>query len=555
MSFAIWYKVEISSPTAPGGLGLPVTVSNDVVSGSFALDAEITVTMTEGAATDTFEVTLINLPTRTADLIRAVQASSPVRVAIHLGYFDEPATMAGDGGLVLAGRVTRVTGCVDADGYARTVLYGQEEAGYLLRNTPAAIARPARAGGAQAADSALLLARDLASRAGVQLATGSTLLGDLAGFTVRSGSTLDALRALAGRAGVPLVVRDGRAYLGAAVGAAGDAAPTDFSPDTNIVSLDSAHAEDTAGDLAPPVRTTLNLTVLGHPRLRVGQLARVTGLSGVPAGPLRLSRVMHSFTTSGGYTAELDLIAAAAGEPARVATGVRAVVDRWREMVGRAQDDRPAIDVGEVTAYGSGADGKHLASLHYAQDPGPGVAAPSVASPVDGALDLHDKPIASTFAFDRTGLVAPVYPGMRALLAHNRGEVNDAVVAGFLWPDNPELRRPANPPGDYWRALPTGLGADGLPTGPGANDLTDASGRRVVQAAGLHILVGTGALPEVGTRPEPPDADTITIEHASGTTITVDAGGAVTIETSDKPITLANGTVSLKLDGATVKVS
>jgi hypothetical protein len=265
--------------------------------------------------------------------------------------------------------------------------------------------------------------------------------------------------------------------------------------------------------------------------------------------------VVHCFATSGGYTAELDLIAAGAGEVARVATGVRAVVDRWRQMVSRAQDDHPAIDVGEVTTYASGADGKHLASLHYAQDPGPGVAAPSVASPVDDTLDLHDKPIASAFAFDRTGLVTPVYPGMRALLAHNRGEVNDAVLAGFLWSDNPRLRRPANEPGDYWLALPTGLGADGLPTGPGANDLIDAAGRRVVQVAGLHILVGADVLPEVGTRPEPPAADTITIEHASGTTITVDAGGAVTIETSHKPITLTNGTVSVRLDGAVVKVS
>jgi hypothetical protein len=548
MSFVIWYKVEISAPDAPSGLGLPVTVSNDVLSGSLVVDTDITVTMTDGAATDTFEITLINLPLATTEAIRALRATTPVTVSVHLGYFDEPATRTGDGGRVLTGRLIRLTGCVGADGYARTVLYGQETAGYLLRNEPADTSQLGQT-------SALALAGQLAQQAQVEVAAGSTLPGSLDGFTVRSGSALDALRALADRKHAPLVVRDGKVYLGAAVGAPDDQEPTAFDPDTNIVSLDSVDGEDTAAGLAPPVRNTLNLTVLGDPRLRVGQLAAVSGLSGVPAGPLRLARVVHRFTTSGGYTAELALIAAAAGERAQVNAGVQVVVDRWRDMVARARDDNPAIDVGEVTTYVSGAAGKHVASLHYAQAPDVDVDAPSVASPVDTTVDLHEKPVASAFAFDRTGLVVPVYPKMRALLAHNRSAVNDAVLAGFLWPDNPLLRRPPNQPGDYWLALPTGLGDDGLPAGPGANDLIDAAGRRVIQAAGLHILVGTDALPEVGTRPEPPEDNTITVEHHSGTTITVGADGAVTISTSSNPITLTNGAVSLKLDGAAVAVS
>lgn len=546
MSFVIRYEVEISAPLAPGGLGLPLTVSNDVLASSLVLDADITVTMTEGAATDTFEVTLINLPTDVIDLIRAIQARTPVEVAIRLGYFDDLSTRTGDGGLVLKGRVTKVSGSVGQDGYARTVFYGQEKAGYLLRNTLAAVGSPA---GTSAQLFALEMLKDL-----VPVAKGSTLPGDLSGFTVRSGSMLDALRALAERGDAPLVVRDGTVYLGAAVGAANDTAPVALDPDTNIVWLDSSYGEDTAGELSPPVRATVDLAVLGHPLLRVGQLAKITGLSGVPDGTLRLSRVVHRFTTGGGYTTELGLIAAAAGERAQVTTGVQVVVDRWRGMVDRARDDHPAIDVGEVTEYAAGA-GKHLASLHYAQVPGPGVVAPSVASPVDTGASMHEKPIASVFAFDRTGLVVPVYPGMRALLAHNRGAVNDAVLAGFLWPDNPATRRPANEAGDYWLALPTALGDDGRPTGPGANDLTDAGGHRIIQTTGLHIVVGKDLLPEVGTRPKPPDDDTITIEHHSGTTITVDADGAVTISTQNHPIRLTNGTVSLNLDGAAVAVS
>ena len=68
-------------------------------------------------------------------------------------------------------------------------------------------------------------------------------------------------------------------------------------------------------------------------------------------------------------------------------------------------------------------------------------------------------------------------------------------------------------------------------------------------------MVGADALPDVGTRPDLPDDDTITIEHASGTTITIDAGGQVTITTDNQGITLTNGSVSLKLDGAQVAVS
>ncbi|MET7479561.1 hypothetical protein ABZT17_35080 [Streptomyces sp. NPDC005648] len=549
MSFVIRYHVEISAPGAPGGLGpgLPVTVSNDILAGSHVLDAEITVTMTEGAATDTFEVTLINLPTDVTDRIRAVQATTPVTVSIRLGYFDDPSTRTGGTGPVLVGRVTRVSGSVGEDGYARTVLSGQEEAGYRLRNTSVALGSPA-------GTSAEKFARTMVTELGVQVAKGSTLPGDLSGFTVRSETTLDALRILTERGDVPLVVRDRTVYFGASVGAAGDTAPVALDPDTNIVWLDTSYAEDTGGRPSPPVRAAVNLAVLGHPGLRVGQVAKLTGLSGVPDGTLRISRVVHRFTIAGGYTSELGLIAAAAGERAQATTGVQVAVDRLQGMVDRARGDHPAIDVGEVTRYTAGV-GKHLASLHYAQVPAPGVAAPSVASPVGTGADLHEKPIASAFAFDRTGLVVPVYPGMRALLAHNRGDVNDAVLAGFLWPDNPATRRPANEPGDYWLALPTGLGDDGRPAGPGANDLTDRSGRRVIQTAGLHILVGGDALPEVGTRPKPPDDDTITIEHHSGTTITVAADGAVTISTNDHPITLTNGTVGLRLDGSTVAVS
>jgi hypothetical protein len=567
VSLVIWYKVEIGQAAPSGGpggilaasnalvaaasvsgLGLPITASNDLFAGSLVLDADVEVKMTEGAAADTFEVTLVNLPTRTTELIRAVRASGALSMSVHLGYFDEPSLRDTDASLVLTGQVTRVTGTVGPDGLARTTLYGQEEAGYRLLRKSASLSRSGPV-------PAIEIAQGLLNGTGVSLAGDSTLPVQLTDFTVQSGSTLDALAGLAAKSGVAYVVRDGQVFLGAAVGRPADTTPMDFDPDTNIVSLDATNGEDSEDQPDRPVRDTVELVVLGHPGLRVGQVGKITGLSGVPTGLMRVSQVVHRFGTGTGYVAHVRLVVAGPGQRAQITTGVQGAVNRVRDVIDRTRDDHPAIDVGEVTGYASGADGKHLATMHYGQSPAGSVVKPSVASPVNSTVDLNDMSIASAFAFDRTGLMVPVYPKMRALLAHNRGLVSDAVVAGFVWPETPLSRRPPNEPGDYWLALPTGLDADGLPTGPGVNDLTDAKGRRVIQAAGLHIVVGTDALPDVGTRPEPPQDNTITIEHAAGTTITIAADGAVTITTDSKPITLTNGSVSLALDGSTVAVS
>jgi len=533
MSFVLWYKVEIVEAGVPAGLGLPVTVSNDPLVGSWIADADITVTMTDGAAAATFEVGIVNLPGAITELIKNTHAARPVNAIIHLGYFDEPSTRTG-GGQVLVGRIMSVTGSVGADGFSRTVLCGQDEAGYLLRCTPAELDRAA-------AGTTLELAGALALAAGVQVSDGSTLPGTAEGVTVRAGSTLDALGALAARSDVPLVIRDGKVFLGAAVGAPTDPAPVVFDPDTNLAALSSSTSEDTAArppfqQDRMPVRATMDITAIGHPGLRVGQVAFTAGLSDVPPGPFRLAHVVHNFRLEAGYTTELRLISAGPGERAQVNTGAQGLVDRLRDLVDRGRDDHPAVDVGDVPAAADG-----LASLRYG-----------------AAGELHEQPVASPFAFHRTGLVTPVYPKMRALLAHNGGAVDDAVVAGFLWPDGDAqtdgAQRPAAETGDYWLALPTGLGADGLPQGKGANDLTDAAGRRVIQVAALHVLVGADALPDVGTRPAPPADDEIVIEHHTGTTITVGADGGVTISTAHKPITLTTGKVSMTLDDSAVSV-
>ena len=101
------------------------------------------------------------------------------------------------------------------------------------------------------------------------------------------------------------------------------------------------------------------------------------------------------------------------------------------------KNQTPAIDVGEVTGYtpGEREQEKHRTTLNYGQTPPPDNTAPSVTVKVekDNGAALNNKPMASPFAWQKCGLIVPVYPGMRALLGHNLDLTNDAVVVGFLW--------------------------------------------------------------------------------------------------------------------------
>lgn len=581
MSFMIWHRIEIAKHGGGGsagfgaavasalGFGLPLRISNDVYTLGLTLDAEVTVTMAEGAVADGFVITVYDLPEKDVALLKAGYPNGGLTATINLGYFDSPALLLG-GHPVMRGRVTRVAHSVTDDGRAKTEITGSEEAGYVLLRRKAAAGL---AGRGQLDDlvRALLAKDDVGDT--IPLAKGSTLGVAAKDVTIRAVSALGALAQLTEAADVPMLVRDGVVYLGPAVGT--QTAPVGFDPDTNLVSQEESQDEPPApvttaagagsgagaasGGGRPGAVTTMKVVVLGHPGLRVGQLVRVSGLAAGPSGPLRIANLVHTYGGKKGYTCTVTLVDTPAGRRAPASTGPAAVVDQWNKAIVDARINNPAIDVGEVTAYTAGGEGDperaHRVSMHYAQVPEKGVGSPSIASTVDTTVDLTARPIAAPFAFHNVGLMTPVYPGMRALLAHNRSLPNDAVVAGWLWPTTPASTPPPNEPGDWWLALPTGLGADGRPTGKGVNDLVDARGARTIHARALHIVVGHGKLIDVGTRPRAPKDDTVTIEHAAGTTITIADDGAVSITTRGRPITIGNGSVSMKLDDATVAVS
>lgn len=569
--FVLWHKLVISSPAAKTGAvaavasafgyGLPLTISNSVYGLGLLLDADVTITAGEGANATTFTATIWNLPEPTQETLQKANGkdtkkTGSLRIEISLGYLDK---VIADKPL-LRGRILEIDGSIADDGRSKVVLKGEEETGFLLKRAKASAKLDGK-GDLDTIVRHLIASVPSTDTGGVRLASGSTLGTTVKDFTIRTGSVLAALSQLTEAAGKALVVGDGLVAIGPAVGR--EKAPVTIELTENVVEFGTVQKEASSEGGAAgsdDERKLVNentVTLLGHPGLRVGQA--ITSDAPKLTGPRRISALTTRYSTKTGFVSELVLTDVKDGARSKVATASGKVVDQFNKAMVAARQNNPSFDVGEVTSYtpahGAAAGEAHRVTMNYAQVPAKDDKAPSTDSPVSTEAELVKKPMASVFAFDKVGLVVPVYPGMRALLAHNRSLTNDAIVAGWLWPSKPEASNPPpNRVGDWWLALPTELDDKGKPKGKGVNDLTDARGARVIQARGLHILVGTNALPDLGTRPDTPADDTITIEHSSGTTITVDSSGAVSVTTKDQKITLGNGKVSLTLDGAAVKV-
>ncbi|MCD0449196.1 hypothetical protein LO762_08345 [Actinocorallia sp. API 0066] len=579
MGFVIWFQARIEK-AAFGGL-LPLRVSNDVFGGEYVLDAEIRIDLVSGAAASTFSITFTSLPADVVETLRSRHAAAlaggkPLSVVLSLGYFDDP---DGRSAPVVRGVVTSIRTRVSESGELLTDLRGMEAAGFQLLRT--AIRASHADGPLTAAVKAIAKA---ASGAGDALAVAAAGLPEAECFTLRAGDGLEALRQVADFAKAPLVIGDGTIRVGTAVGTG---TPLRFTATDNIVTL--THVQEDPEDLVPrppdtgaddplgaaagavaalagvgpagkadAARTSVELTVLGDPAIRPGLPAVLEPADGrdAPPGTLRVERAVHVFGRHG-YTCDVTLVVAEPGRRAVRTSGADGLARRFRDLAESVRTEHPAIDVGEVARYRDGRTGGHLADLRYGQSPAADVVAPSVETEVDREPLLRARPMASPFAFHNCGLMVPVLPGMRAVLAHNRGLVNDAVVTGFLWPEKPASTPPKNRPGDWWLCLPTGLDATGLPTGKGVNDLTDARGRRVVQVKGLRVAIGDRLLPEVGERPTVPDDldGRLVIEHASGTTVTVAPDGGVTIDAGAGTITLRGGTASLTLGDGKIKLS
>jgi hypothetical protein len=475
-----------------------------------------------------------------------------MQVKVQLGYFDR-LPLLNPPGDVLVGAVTGVKSSVDAEGQLVTELRGHELATWRLLRLCKVSFSP---GGAVTPQACVA---DVLKKAGVKQKGAVVGGAPREPFALRAANGLSALGVVARWADTRFSVRDNLVHWATPGGVS--LPDASFRSDSNLITLDEAQSagvptrgcqEGENAAVETETTTRIDATVLGDPSLRPGQTVVVQKGDEAPR-KLHVEAVTQHFSTAEGYTCDLALTENGSGGLPAPRPGAQRVVHRIRELTETRQDERPAINMGEVTQYESGSDGKHLATVKFGQNPGADVVAPSVESPILDT-ELHSKPISSPFAWHKCGLIVPAYPTQRPVLVHNRGDSNDAVLAGYVWSEEPAMDRPANEAGDWWLCLPTEL-SNGRPAGKGVNDLTDAAGLRTIQAKGLKAEIGESKLAEIGQRPTVPKADTFTIDHGKGTKVSISSDGAVEITTDSKTITLSNGKSSLKLDGSTAELT
>ncbi|MFF1867662.1 hypothetical protein [Streptomyces sp. CB03911] len=579
MGVILWYQVDFPR------VGLKV--SGDVRSGDVLAVAEIGVTYAFGEP-GSFHVTFADLPLAAHRALAAALAakSGPqggVGVDIRLGYLDDPSGRR----TVLSGRVDAITSSTRFPPLGMR-LTGYEEASYRLLARVDPDARPPLARLSLKESSPATAARRIAGSAGV------AVVGEPGPDSFKrdlSDSAKNAFALLAGlahRYGAELLVQEGAVQFGTAVThppAGGLSAPPDVAAlaaaiggEDSLVALPGMTAARLAEfkpvQLGPVGKQSLvtdevdeaavsafDFTVFGLPSLRAGQLV-AAGVQGYenPFKGFRVLQLTHSFSPRTGYTCTGRAVAfGRSGNSRRSALARRgtplAVADLIAGKVQESATVSPAVDVGRVDRA---KPAERVASLDTGQRANEAVASPSVDLEItEGDPFRLDKPVASPFAWHKVGLSVPVYKGMRALLNQVRGNPDDSVVTGFLWANAEKMERPKSQEGDWWLCLPTELtsGSSATPTGKGVNDLTAADGRRVVEAVGLKIAVGTDACSKVGERPTEGAAEVFLLTHKSGTEIRIDADGNVTVDGGSQDVVLRSAGVTLTIGKGKVAIS
>jgi hypothetical protein len=262
----------------------------------------------------------------------------------------------------------------------------------------------------------------------------------------------------------------------------------------------------------------------------------------------RIESVTHELKRDGGYqcwgravspdASHDDVQAAARPSATQVARKVG-------QSLAQRERQRPAVSAGDVKEYTAG---QHTTTVNIGLDAKPEMVSPSVQAELrSDPVPLPDKAIASPFAFGNCGLMVPIYPKMRALLAHSWHEPDDAIAAGFMW--TAQMKPPPNQQGDWWLCLPTQVDANnGLPSGPTADDLITKDGQRVIQVKGMKITIGAGLLNLVGSRPSPSNDESLTIQAGQDPKIT-----KITIK--DGEIEMTDGSVKMTISGGKISIS
>ncbi|MFJ8596592.1 hypothetical protein [Streptomyces sp. NPDC093598] len=582
MGVILWYLIDFPS--------LRLKISNDVHSGSVLADAEIIVKYEIGEP-GKFDITFADLPLdlheKLTGALREKKAGPKggVGVSIRLGYLDDPSGRT----VVLSGRVDAIKSTTRYPPLAIR-LTGYEEAAYLLLAHTDPGSDPPGASLSLPKTTPHDAAKHIAGLAGVTVRGLPEPCAYLREITKSGKNAFALLRAVADQYGYEILVQDGTVQCGktlvhppasrfpdipsvAALAAAMGGEECLVLPKTMTVArlaefkpaqLGTVGKQPLDTDPKDPAEVEVfDFTVLGVPSLRAGMMV-AAGVEGYekPFRGFRILQLTHTFSPRGGYTCggravEFDMKGGNSrlSELARKATA-HSIADL---ISGKAQEHaavNPSVDVGLIDRA---KPDRRVATVLSGQRPNEAMASPSVDIPITGGDPTRrDKPVASPFAWHKVGLSVPVYAGMRALLNQVRDNPDDTVVTGFLWPNDPKADRPKSQEGDWWLCLPTELDTGSgiaLPTGKGVNDLIAADGRRVVEAIGLKVAIGEKVCTSVGERPKEGDAEVFLLTHKSGTTVTIDADGKVTVDGGSHGVVLKSGGVTVTIGKGKVAIS
>jgi hypothetical protein len=512
-TFSVSFE-KILPPLFDGAPPLTVPLPTIVPVKRDFFDADVTVTMPQAGTANSFVAHIYGMGNDIFSLLE------PCKTLVHisLGYAD------GDSSEVISGLlVTKKLSLPSGEGFYMAELTGRdavfEQLQYPAKNISYTSSN----------ESIGDIAKTICEKAGVpaQITAGGPTPKAL---TFNDVTPLAALQDLAKRGQYTLQVKDGKVWLGAPSNIGADH-PTPFTDGGTGSPITAKSAGTSCGALDGQ-----DFDMAGDPSLRPND----TVILGTDK--YRIQSVTHALSRDGGYrctgralspdATDADQQLAGRANAALVARTIR------DNMNGREQN-RPAVSAAEIGDYTAG---QHIASLQVGTAPTPDMANPTVEAPLrDMPATLTDKPMASPFAFDKCGLIVPVYQKMRALLVHGWHEPNDAVVDGFLW--SSDMTPPPNQAGDYWLCLPTQI-SNGLPSGPAANDLIDASGHRIIALKGMTIAVGAGLLKNVGERPSPPTDESLTVQTDQGAKITL-KGAQIQLTDGSVTVTIGNGKVSI----------
>ncbi len=551
-----------------------VKVSNNVLTGGFLLDAEVTAEMVRGTAGSTFEIHLIDLPEK-----KAAALHENKHVTIKLGYSD-----LGPFDTVMTGVIESVGELIQVDKLV-TVVKGIETATFVLQKGSykysTTAAKPIK-------DVIKELIQGMTPPSGEKVPDVSIddkISASLTSpVTFKGDNLLPLLQRLADQAQAQLYVGDGKIFVGKPIKRT-DRPLTPLRRDKNLAVFQSfkkklpTESNSNLLLLAPEgVATGFIFTIAGDPALRPGHQVSAD-LTGFDKDDFRIHSIQHHLTMTDGYTCKgqanlttdspTDSRADAHPQqatPEGLVTGISTLV------TAAAASAPPVIEIGQVKEYvASSGTGGHTATLFYGQKAERTETQPSVATEVQNEDQqvATTRPLISPFAFNKCGLIVPVYKGMKAVMAHNRALDQDSIVMGYIWSTKPAISPPANQAGDWWLCLPADYTDSSPPddSTKSTNDLTANNGKRVIQVKGLKITVGADLLTAVGKRPDTGEDDEFLIQHkkasikiaADGSLeIMADAQGQkgkITIASSGDIEMTATGSVKLKVGASGVEIS